>query len=316
MRLFRIAAAALAVALAPLSALAAPRDAVMNKEGFWAIDVDEDVCAGSMTLQGGAIFMLRGAQGKVSFGIFSPTKAFARGEAGRIETEAYGFDFEPSYGEDAKTLFFVGDLDARSLAALRLARQARVLVDGKPVVSMTLEGTGFEGALEGVVACSNGESGWWGAGVGSAQAGEASPPLNKEGIWSLAADGDGCVSTVTIEGGMAMVLIAVNGGRDLMVGAGSGAGFKRGRKGVFETDAYSFAFKPDYTGKDYVQLDRFLDSQAVFALRRAKSLAIMVDGEEVISAEVADTGLPALLDDLGACAAGRKGWWGEGAKLR
>jgi len=318
MRLLRVLAAIGLIAVAPLPALAAPQDAVMNKEGYWGIDVDNGACAASMTLQGGAVFLLRAQEGQVTFGLFAQ-KPLPRGKAGRIETEAYGFDFKPSYSEEATTLYYEDNLDARALAALRLAKQARILIDGRVVTAMTLEGTGFEGALDGVIACSNGERGWWGQGVGAtaeAKGSGAALPVNKEGLWSLRADGEGCVSALVIEGGLGFVLIAANGGRDILVGAGSDAGFKRGRKGVFETDTYSFAFKPEFSGDTYVQLDRFLDSQAVFALRRAKTMGITIDGKPVVDAVVTDTGLPQLLTDLAACAAGQTGWWGEGAKAR
>jgi len=63
-------------------------------------------------------------------------------------------------------------------------------------------------------------------------------------------------------------------------------------------------------------LSQFLDSPALFALRRAKRLRVSVDGRDVFGAEVADTGLADLVTALGDCARGEKGWWGDGAKPR
>ncbi len=328
MRLFLTLAAALAVLLAPPPALAAAKDAVLNKEGFWGIDVDGDACAASMTLQGGTIFLLRAQEGRVTFGLFS-RKPIAWGKAGRIETEAYGFDFAPSYGEEASTLFYNGDFDARALAALRLARQARILIDGRPVAAMTLEGTGFEGALDGVIACSRGQAGWWGAGyrpgappdaaagAGAGLTGEAAdrPAMNKQGYWALeAGDGYYCVATARV--GEDRVLQIVANGDDVGFAVGGEGKLPRGRAGKAETDAYAFAFTPRFDGDDLMTTVRPIDSQALDALRRAKRLRLTVDGRELMDADLEDTGFPELLDSALACSAGKPGWWGEGAKAR
>lgn len=309
-RVWLIVAALFALLSAP--AMAAPKDAVLNKEGYWGIDVDNGACVASMTLQGGAVFMLRAQDGRVSFGLFG-SAPLPRGKAGRIETEAYGVDFRPSYGEDATTLYYDGELDARALAALRLARQVRILVDGRTAAAMTFEGTGFEGALDGVVACSKGEAGWWGKGVGPA-ATEPEPPLNKEGYWAIETmdDAGGCTAVATVEGGSAMVFIAFRGG--LGFGVASPTDYRRGRKGRFETDAFGFDFRPHYDGKRYLTGDEFLDSASVFALRRAKAITIRVDGRLVMDMVVEGTGFAEVLTDVAACSDGKSGWWGEGAR--
>ena len=175
MSFFRRLAAILAFSaiLAPRQAAAAPQDAVLNKEGYWGIDVDHGACAASMTLQGGSVFLLRAQDGQVTFALLGRTP-LARGKVVRLETEAYGFDFRASYGDAATSLFYDGELDAKALAALRLARKVRILADGHQVAAMTFQGTGFPDALDGVVACSQGDSGWWGKGVG-AQATDTGP---------------------------------------------------------------------------------------------------------------------------------------------
>ena len=61
----------------------------------------------------------------------------ARGKVVRLKTEAHGFDFHASYGE----------------------------ADDRQVTAMTFDGAGFEGALDGAIACSRGEKGWWGEGA-------------------------------------------------------------------------------------------------------------------------------------------------------
>lgn len=306
-RLIALAAAAL-VAGGP--APAAPQDAVMNKEGYWGIDVDRGACAASMTLQGGSVFLLRAVDGNVTFGLFSRT-ALPRGKTGRIETEAYGVDFAPSYGEDSTTLYYEGDLDARALAALRLARQVRILTDGRMVASMTFEGTGFESALDGVTACSKGESGWWGKGVG------AEPALveHKDGLWRMVADPKTgvCTAAVTVDDNYAFALIA--GGGQIGFSVLGDKAFKRGRKGRFETDKYSFDFKPGYDG-DVMFSEESLDSQAQFALRRAKTALVAIDGKPLIDMALEGSGHDQIMDDVAACARGEAGWWGEGLKSR
>jgi hypothetical protein len=304
--------AAIMLAIAPLPALAAPKDAVLNKEGYWGIDVDNDACAASMTLQGGAIFLLRAQGGKVTFGLFA-LKPLARGKAGRIETEAYGFDFKPSYDGDASTLYYNGDLDARALAALRLAKQARILVDGRPIQAMTLEGTGFEAALDGVIGCSNGESGWWGKGVGAEVVEDGGAALHKDGVWQIAAaDTPGiCMASANAADGYTFTVFAEAG--VLAFGVGSDKNMRKGRKGRLQTDAFSLDFKPTYDNANFFYSED-LDSQSAFALRRAKAVAISIDGKPLVDMSFEGSGYAEVLNDLAACAAGEKGWWGEGAK--
>lgn len=310
MRLIRTLLAVLAVLSAPCAALAAGKDPPRNKEGFWSLDADGDHCVASMTLQGGAVFLLRAEPGgEVSFGLFG-LKAMKRGKLGRVQTEAYGFDFEPSFTDDAKGVFYPASLEARALAALRLARQAQVLVDGRPVAAMTLEGTGFEGALDSLVACANGEAGWWGKGAVSA-ADDSGGAFNAEGYWRVAADAEEkiCTAVAQVNDNTFMVLVGAADG--ITFGVGTGGPLRKGRKGVFSTDAFSFDFEPSYED-DYLYLDDLLNNRALAALRLARSLRISVDGRTIASMKLEGTGVDGVLDALADCAAGKSGWWGEG----
>lgn len=317
MRLFQCLAA-IVLMLAPLPAAAAVKDAVMNKEGFWAIDVDNGACAASMTLQGGAVFLLRAQDGAVTFGLFGVKTPIRKGKAGRMETEAGGFDFKPSYGEDAKTLYYEGEFDAPALATLRPARQLRILIDGTPVTAMTLEGTGFESALDGVIACSRGQSGWWGQGVVAQTASaddEGAPPLHKDGVWlmeALKTDTGICVASAKVDDAYAFSVIAAVPNA-MSFGVTSSDKMRRGSRGQMKTDAFTAAFKPAYEGATYLYPEEDLDSQAAFALRRAMTVAIIVDGKTLVDMNFEGTGYQDVLLDLAECAAGRKGWWGEGA---
>lgn len=317
MRLVPVLVAVAAFVFAPLSALAAPQDAVMNKEGFWGIDVDNGACAASMTLQGGAVFLLRGKDGEVTFGLFGVKSPIRKGKAGRIETDAGGFAFDPSYGEDAMTLFYAESFDARALAVLRPAKQLRVMIDGAPVAAMTLEGTGFEGALDGVVACSKGQSGWWGKGVGAetAAADEDEAPLHKDGVWvmqALKSDTGICVASAKVDDDYVFSVIAAVPNA-MSFGITASDEMRRGRKGQLKTDAFTADFKPAYEGAAYLYPAEDLDSQAAFALRRAKTVAIAVDGKTLVDMDFEGTGYADVLLDLADCAAGKTGWWGAGA---
>jgi hypothetical protein len=238
----------------------------------------------------------------------------ARGKAGRIETEAYGFDFKPSYGDDASTLFYEGDLDARALAALRLARQARILIDGKPVAAMTLEGTGFEGALDGVVACSKGESGWWGKGVGSSAGSSTAAGdgfvYHADGVWGVYADKRTCIAQAAAPDERYLQLLAIAGRVGLAVGSRSER-LPRARKVRVQTDSYEFTFKPEFDG-GYMNSADLLESPDVFALRRAKRLRMSAEGRELIDVELGST-FGDVLDGVAACSRGESGWWGKGA---
>jgi hypothetical protein len=310
-----------AVLAAPAAALAADKDGVLNKEGFWSIKADEGVCDATMTLQGGMVFMLRADDDGVGFALFGRAP-LPRAKVVRLETEAYGSDFAASYlDDDAKLVFFRGPMDPRALASLRLARQVRVLSDGKQIAAMTFEGTGFEGALDGLMACSKGEKGWWGDGAGASSAANdsvrdkaASAVFNEEGIWSLAAGPTPgtCLAEAQVEGPRLFQILAVEGYMFLAVGSGR-ADLPRGRKGRVETESYAFDFKPDYLDRRRMMAKEPFDSQTLFALARAKNIVVSVDGQVLVDGLLEGSGFPDLLGAVAACSMGEKGWWGDGA---
>jgi len=320
LRQVMVAFAALLLGAGP----AAADDSALNKEGFWTVgrgSAESETCMASLPTKAGSMLLLQAVSGEV--GLVVGTKApMRRGKAGVLRTEAYSFDFEPDYNEARDLVFSKASLDARALAALKLASGVAVGVDGRELLSANLQGTGVENALDAVIACSKGERGWWGPGV------EVQPvvateendpgterPRHKDGLWTLAADEDACTAAVPIEGGGALILIAGNGGRDIMVAAGAATTFKRGRKGRFEVEGYRLDFKPIYDGDDYLQLDRFLGSDGFLALRRATSLRLTIDGREEVNVALEGSGFQDVFASLQACARGEKGWWGEGAKL-
>jgi hypothetical protein len=319
-------AAMLAICAAPGPAFPAAKDGIYNKEGYWRIDADQGrgSCNATMTLQGGSFFVLRAVKGgRLTFGLMSGRNAaIVRAQAGRIETEAYGVDFRPSYTPDALVMFSKDDLDARAIAALRLARQVRLLADGQTVASMTFEGTGFESALDGVLACSRGQAGWWGAGLGAARAENDSATqrvdprgvLNKEGVWTVGADGEKCFGSAPLKSGGEFILMG-DAGR-LGFGVGLRQPPRQGRQGAFQTEAYSFDFRPSYTKDGMLYMEDYIGQNGLAALRLARDLRITVDGREMMQAHVEGTGLDGVLDAVLQCSRGRSGWWGQGAKVQ
>ena len=317
MQLFQRLCATLAMltALVAMSAAAAPKDAVFNKAGVWGIDVDHGSCAASMTLKDGATFLLRGTAGQVDLAYFARHK-LPVGKTARIETEAHGFDFAPGYTDGDDGIYTADHLSARDVAALRLAGRLRVLADDKLVVAITLDGTGFEEALDGLIDCSNGRAGWWGKGVQVAEAEPAPAPepvLNKEGLWSLSVldGGTGCGAVANIDEHTRLMLLAAAGRVGLAVQ--SDAPLPQGKKGRVETGAYKFDFVPGYGGSRYFASEQPFDSQALFALRRAGGVRVSVDGKLVLEASFEGSGLPELITSLIDCSKGEKGWWGAGA---
>jgi hypothetical protein len=295
--------------------------AVLNKEGVWGIDVDNGSCAASMTLQNGDIFLLRGTHGDVDVALFARHKV-AQGKRARLETEAYGFDFAPGFEEHV--VYSSQPLSARMVAALRLAREVRLLVDGRLAASATFENTGFEQALDGLIDCSNGKSGWWGGGVGQPQA--AAPPpagaakpdpkYNKEDIWALfPAEADhACVAQAVFDDTHTLQFLGTSLGQvGIAVGATDNS-LQPGRKGLVDTGAFQFSFRPDFEGRSYMVSHDPFDSQSLFALRRAKDLRVSVDGRIIAKVGLEGTGFPLILDELLACARGERGWWGEGGR--
>jgi len=310
-----------AVFLAPGAAFADAPRAVFNSEGVWAIDVDHGACAASRTLKDGSTFLLRAQDGQLTFGLIADTPVKV-GKIGRLETEAYGFDFKPSFGDGGKTFFFDGEFSARAVAALRLASEVRLLVDGRLVEAMPFEGTGFEATLDGVIACSKGASGWWGKGVG-AQAADTGPRpdqatgqvvLSKQGIWGIAvSESPGiCVAQASADEHTSLQILAALGAMGLAVASDND--MVRGSKGRVETNDYAFDFKANFGGPRYMTADQPFDKAQVLALRRATWLRVVVEGKPVVDVDLTNSGFMEALDSVAACSRGQAGWWGAGAK--
>jgi hypothetical protein len=139
--------------------------------------------------------------------------------------------------------------------------------------------------------------------------------LNKEGIWGIAVgERPGiCVAQAAVDDHRHLQVLAAVGQPGLAVGS-DGEDLPRGRKGRVETDAGAFGFSPQYGADSYVASAEPLDGPALDVLRRAKWLRVNVDRHRLVDVSLEDSGFVELLDAVGACSRGEKGWWGEGAE--
>jgi hypothetical protein len=311
MRLFLFLAAALSLAVAAPGARAAD-----HKGGLWFLEADDELpfCMGSTRAKdGGGILTLVGARGAIMVAV-TPAKKVRRGVAGVIATDAGDIPFVPEIGKD-NFIVAVRDLTASQVTTLSRAKVIRVIIDGAVVLEAAGEDSGIEDVLTGAVACSEGKSGWWGEGA-VAQAPETNGLVyQSEGaVWGIVTNGQSCIAQAAGPDDRHLQLPSVKGRIGIAVGSG-GAKLPRGRKVLVQTDSYSFEFKPEYDdGATYMNSADLLESADAFALRRAKSLRIVVDGRTVLDVVFEDDGFLQAIDAVTACSRGEKGWWGDGAK--
>jgi S1-C subfamily serine protease len=210
MRGFRSAAAwiaAFAVGLAPTVGAAGEKP-VLAKEGFWSVGVGDGIdagrCIASVPVKAGGMFILMADQGQVTFG-FVARGQLRQGRQGLFETEAYSFDFAPTFGKEGDVLYFDDVMNKNALAALRLAKAIRVSVDRRVVLAVDVENTGLEAALDAVIDCSKGQRGWWGKGAPLTQASndrkrEAAPAGASGSAFFISADGVAVTAAHVVKG--------------------------------------------------------------------------------------------------------------------
>jgi len=321
----RFLAALLATLFAASSALA--DDSALNKEGFWTVGrgaADSKGCLASIANDDKVILFIQVAAPdhvQLAVGTKGPMR---RGKQGVLAVGDERFNFEPTYG-DTRDLVFLEGLPVPALAALRKARWVSVIVDGREIMAVSFDKTGVEGALDAVVACAKGESGWWGPGLGApatvAGANGADEPADRELVyqaedaaWGILTEKGHCIAQAAAPDDRFIQLLAVPGKVGLAIGS-KGERLPKARKVRVETDSYRFEFKPEYTDEaSYMNSADPLDSADAFALRRAKRIRMTADGRDLIDVELEGDGLAGIMDAVTACAAGEKGWWGEGAK--
>lgn len=312
----RALAVVLAVMVAACAGAAqAAEEMVLERQGYWSVGrgkADSRHCLASVPTRTKALFMINASGAMVGLSVMTEGPQ-RRGKKGVLETDTHVFQFIPDYNDSGDFLMLEHTVSERVLAALRLARGVKIKVDGRTVLDIGLEDTGAEAALDAVLACGKGQAGWWGEGVDQALLAADDPPgvLNAEGYWRLSVDHeDGrCVAISVLGDGGAFMLSATGDG--VSFGAVSSRALKPGRKGAFETDAWSFDFEPSYDD-GYLYLDDVLNNRALAALRLASRFRIAVDGRTVLAMNLEGTGVDGVLDGLADCVAGKSGWWGKG----
>jgi len=142
----------------------------------------------------------------------------------------------------------------------------------------------------------------------------ADPRMSRRGAWSFeVAEQSRCLATLRLPQGDQLMLLGEAGG--LGFGTAARDPIVPGSRGRLQMDTGAFDFSPSYQGA-IVFLDGHMDSGSVEKLRRARLLRITVNGREIMSANVAGTGLADIVPALVECSKGRRGWWGEGASRR
>ena len=199
--------AAFAVGLAPTVGTAEEKP-VLAKKGFWRVGVGEGVdagrCIASVPVKAGGLFLLMADQGEVTFGFVAPGR-LRQGREGLFETEAYSFNFAPTYGKEGDVLYFDDVMNKNALAALRLAKAIRISVDRRVALAVDVENTGLEAALDAMIDCSKGERGWWGRGAELTRAAndkkrEAAPAGGSGSAFFISADGVAVTAAHVVKG--------------------------------------------------------------------------------------------------------------------
>lgn len=309
--MFRSFLTALVAGLLAVAGPVAADESALNKEGFWTVgrgESDSTSCLATLEAESGEVFMLHAENGALALAVGG--KRPLKGRRAAFSTEAYSFSFTPAFGRGG-VLVSEEEMNESSIAALRLAREIAVKLDGRVVFSADVENTGLEGALDAVIACSKGQQGWWGAGVASPATADVRGALNPEGFWRVRANAEeeSCTAYAAMKGGPAIVLVTTKEGTSFGVSANKT--LKQGRKGLFSTEAYAFDFEPSYDD-NYLYLDGPIGQKALAALRLARVLRISVDGRRIADMTLEGSGVDGVLDALVDCASGQDGWWGPG----
>jgi hypothetical protein len=316
----RFAAVLTALLIAASPALASVDNAVLNKEGYWKVDADGESCTASMMLQGGSVFLLRGHEGDVAVALFAQT-VLPKGKTLSLEADGEAIELPATFPKEHTLVYLDGVLDAPSLAKLRGARQLRMLIDGQAVAAMTLEGTGFPGALDSLVACSRGQAGWWGKGVkleGSTSTKPDDVVYNTEDVWVITPgeDPNVCLAQAATEE-KGQYLQFYQRGDDVTVGVWSfERALRKGRKGALVMDGGTFDFTPSYDGKTLMIVDGSLTGEPMSVLKATKGFSLLIDGKALVDLDLSGTGFPKILDELAACSRGETGWWTPNAATR
>jgi S1-C subfamily serine protease len=205
MRGFRSAAAWLAVVAVAFAPAVGSAEPVLNKEGIWTVAANKSgLCLASAPIKSGGYFGLMAKDGEVTFGA-GVDRRLRQGSQGIFETEAYSFDFKPTYEKEGDSLYLDDFLNKTAMAALRLAKRIRISIDRRTVIDIDVEKTGLSEVLDAVIDCSNGKRGWWGKGADLTQASndgkhETAPAGGSGSAFFISADGVAVTAAHVVKG--------------------------------------------------------------------------------------------------------------------
>lgn len=135
--------------------------------------------------------------------------------------------------------------------------------------------------------------------------------MNKEGYWSVDADGDSCAASMMLQGGSVFLLRGHEG--DVTVALFARAVLPKGKTFSLEIDGRAVDLPARFLEEGTtVYLDGALDAPSLASLRGARQMRILIDGQAVAAMTLEGTGFPDALDSLVACSHGKAGWWGKG----
>ena len=155
MRGFRTVAAWLAVVAVAFAPAVGSAEPVLDKQGIWTVGADKSgLCLARAPIKSGGYFGLIATNGGVSFGAGNDRR-LRQGSQGIFETEAYSFEFKPSYGKEGDSLYFDDFFNKSAMAALRLAKRIHISIDRRTVIDIDVEKAGLSVVLDAVIDCSN-----------------------------------------------------------------------------------------------------------------------------------------------------------------
>lgn len=136
----------------------------LNPEGFWALAAKADLCVAFGDGPDDTRILFFATDGSIGFSVYTQAAA-KRGRRGVLEMDGYSVPFKPDYDEDDPYFTTSEFLDKEAVFLLTRTSGFAVKVDKREQMSLDVTDSGFSQVLLDLIACSKGESGWWGEGA-------------------------------------------------------------------------------------------------------------------------------------------------------
>jgi hypothetical protein len=157
----RVGWVALAVALIAGRAAAGPQT-----DHPWKVEVSGDRCVATMIAEDDTLFEFNALRGAVGFDMFAPKgKRIAQAAAAQLQADDHVFAFTPQFTDDSEAVYLGEILGPEDLEAARRAHKLTLTVGKERLLEIAVTGTGLDESMDAMIACSNGDAGWWGEGV-------------------------------------------------------------------------------------------------------------------------------------------------------